>query len=183
LLQLVSFFIAGYQLLIAKSYKYLSDMTGVRAPAEAYSLSSLTHWMKKMETKNSISGEVSGSLEVTFKHQDYGDHTLKLEGQGILFSKDGFFHLTPGYREIDGHRYYMGIKFRTDLEVGNTYTLDRNDEPVRAHLEMDNIEGDKYASGTFRLSKGGQYPEGEFNLFEEGLLSAEGTFMSLGFKA
>jgi hypothetical protein len=151
-------------------------MTGVLALAEAYSLSSLTCRMKKMGIKNSVSSQVSGDLEVIFKHQDYGDHTLKLEGRGHLFSEHGFFYINPKYRELDGHRYYMAIKFRADLEVEKTYTLDRNDESVGAHLEIDGIEGDKYASGTFRLSKGGQYPEGEFKLFEEGLFSAEGTF-------
>lgn len=167
-------------MLIPKKYKYLSDITGVLALAEAYSLNSLTCWTKRMETKNSVSGEVSGELDVIFKHQDYGDHALKFARQGLFSSKDGVFHITPGYREVDGHRYYMGIKFRTDLEVGKTYTLDRNDEPVTAHLEIDGIAGDKYASGTFRLSKGGIYPEGEFKLFEEGVFSVEGTFMSLG---
>lgn len=136
-----------------------------------------------MDIENSVGGEVSGSLTLLYKHHDYGDHTLELNGQGLLYSRDGFFHVVPGYREIDGHKYYIGIRFRTDLEVGKTYTLDRNDEPVRAHLEIDSVEGDKYASGTFRLSKGGNYPEGEFNLFEEGVFSVEGTFMALGLKA
>ncbi|MCL5224687.1 hypothetical protein [Pseudomonas nunensis] len=136
-----------------------------------------------MKIENSVSSQVSGELQVVFKHQDYGDHTLKLEGQGHMFSEHGVFHITPKYRELDGHRYYMAIKFRTDIEVGKTYTLDRNDEPVRAHLEIDGINGDKYASGTFRLSKGGQYPEGEFKLFEEGVFSAEGTFATFALKA
>jgi hypothetical protein len=131
---------------------------------------------EKMEIKNSDSDQFYGELQVTFKHEDYGSHTLKLEGGGLFVSEGGFFYVVPKYRELGGHRYYMAIKFKADLKVGETYELNRNDEPVSAHLEIDDIDGDKYSSGTLRLSKGGEYPEGEFDLSEEGVFSAVGTF-------
>lgn len=131
-----------------------------------------------MEIKNSVGSQVSGELEVIFKHQDYGEHPLKLQGEGLLSRDNEFFYINPKYRELGGHHYYMGIKFRVGLEVGKTYTLERNDETVRAHLEIDRVDSDKYASGTFRLSAGMPYPAGKFKLFEEGVFSAEGTFES-----
>ncbi|RON56666.1 hypothetical protein [Pseudomonas frederiksbergensis] len=132
-----------------------------------------------MKIENNVNKKIAGSLEVKFTHQDYGEHELKLEEEG-LFSRDSeFFYISPKDREVGGHSYYMGIKFRTGLEVETTYTLKRNDDSVRAHLEIDRVDGDKYASGTFSLSAGMPYPAGEFELFEEGVFKAKGKFKSV----
>ncbi|MCO8310228.1 hypothetical protein [Pseudomonas mandelii] len=130
----------------------------------------------EIESKNST----WGVLKVTYKYPEYGEHSLKLEGHGSpLIISGEFFYINPKYQQLGGHDYYMAIKGKLDLEVGKTYTLRRDDADLSAHLEIDHINGDKSADGTFRLTEGGLYPKGDFQLFEEvegGVLSAEGEF-------
>ncbi|MGE8146775.1 hypothetical protein ACQKP7_16500 [Pseudomonas frederiksbergensis] len=133
-----------------------------------------------MESENSVSR--SGDLVLIFKHPEYGEHTLSLEGKGHLSNEAGYFLINPGVRQLGGHLYYMGLKFKIDFEVGKTHTLNENDDSVMAHLEIDNIAGDRHASGTFRLSEGGEFPVGEFNLFEEDVFAVEGKFAFREFK-
>ena len=118
----------------------------------------------------------SSDLILIFKHPEYGEHTLNLDGMGHLFNNAGYFHVNSRIRQLDGHFYYMGLKFKIDFEVGKTHVLDENDDSVMAHLEIDNIAGDRHASGTFRLSEGGEFPVGEFELFEEDVFAVEGRF-------
>ncbi|RON82903.1 hypothetical protein [Pseudomonas fluorescens] len=125
-----------------------------------------------MSTNKSINKEIPEYMEVTYKHKDYAEE--KFDGGGHLSQGGGFFHVNPKYRELGGHRYYMSIKFKDDLAVGE-YKLDDKDEPVRAHLEFDGIENDTYASGTLKLTQVSPYPVGEFDLVE-GKLKAVGTF-------
>ncbi|RON42917.1 hypothetical protein [Pseudomonas frederiksbergensis] len=133
-----------------------------------------------MEIKDSVSS--SDDLVIVFKHPKYGEHTLNLDGKGLLSNEAGYFHINPKYRELDGHSYYMGLKFKIDFEVGKTYTLNKNDDSVTASLQIDHIAGDTHASGTFRLSEGGEFPVGEFKLFEEDVFAVEGRFAFREFK-
>jgi len=126
-----------------------------------------------METENGA--EIAGSLNVQFKHPEYGSSELELRNEKIFSRREGLFFINPKQRELGGHEYYLSLTFKVGLEVGKIYTLDEDDS-VKAHLEIDSIEGDKSASGTFLLSRGTPYFEGEFKLFEEGVFSADGTF-------
>lgn len=166
------FFVVQSQLPNANGYKHLSDITSALALVADYSSVLLAFWMKNMSTNKSINIQIPEFMEVAYKHEDYDEE--KFEGGGHLSHGGGFFNINPKQRELGGHFYYMGINFKEDLGVG-VYTLDGTDEPVRAHLEFDRIEGDKYASGTLELTQVSPYPEGKFDLFE-GKLKAVGTF-------
>jgi len=166
------FSVVQSQLPNANGYKHLSDITSALALVADYSSVLLTFWMKNMSTNKSINSQIPEFMEVTYKHEDYDEE--KFEGGGHLSHGGGFFNINPKERMLGGHRYYMGLNFKEDLGVGK-YTLDGKDEPVRAHLEFDGIENDKYASGTLRLTQVSPYPVGEFDLVE-GKLSAKGTF-------
>jgi len=166
------FFVVQGQLPNANGYKRLSDITGVLSLVGGYSSVLLTFRMKNMSTNKSIKIEIPEFMEVTFKHEGYDEQ--KFEGGGHLTHRDGFFYINTKQRELGGHSYYMNLKFRDNLAV-DVYTLDGKDEPVRAHLEFDGIENDKYASGMLRLTQVSPYPVGEFDLVE-GKLSAKGTF-------
>jgi hypothetical protein len=141
---------------------------------EAYSLNSLTFRMKKMEVKQKGDIESWGDLNVKL-NSEYGEHSLNLTGYGYGSSDNELFRIKFS-GEIEGHHYYMLAWGRLDLEVNRIYTLGRNEEHIRAHLEIDKIPTDQFADGTFRLTRNGPYPQGVFNFVEGGAFSAEGEF-------
>jgi len=159
-----------------KGYKYLSDVTGVGKLISEYRVISLIFRIKEMVEKTS-SESFYGTLKITYSHPDLGDYTFTAVNEfGYLLGDEEFFRVSPKTRKLGGHDYYLVVKFRKGLNVGELYRLDKTGETVSAHLELDGIEGDKNASGTFLLKKGGDYPVGEFKIFEEGVFSASGEF-------
>lgn len=129
-----------------------------------------------MKIELEVEKQVAGDLNITYKHPEYGSHSLKLNNEGLYADKE-FFYLNPKYRAFEGHEYYMGVKFKRGLVVGEEYKLEGNDHgPIWAHLEFDWVSGDKNASGTFRLTRGGDRPKGVFNLSEEGVFEVKGDF-------
>jgi hypothetical protein len=155
-------------------------MTGVPALGEAQYSNSLTCRMKNM--KGDQKGvKAWGLLTITFSHEEHGEKKLVREGYDL--SKDGeFFYINPKMAEIDGHNYYLAISGRLDLEVNKTYTLDREGGLVSGHLEFDNVDNDRNASGTLRLNTAMPFARGEFDIYEEGVLSAKGEFEFLEVK-
>ena len=137
---------------------------------------------KEMKSEIEIKGDAGvddslfGSMEITYKHEE-SEHTIKFIDYGFLY-KDGEvdFKLLPKYQEIEDHEYYLSLVFKAGLKIGEKYQLGGEDAAVKAQLEIDHEDGDKYASGTFELSRSGDYPVGTFNISEEGVFSAVGKF-------
>lgn len=159
-----------------KGYKYLSDVTGVRKLISEYRVISLIFRIKEMVEKTS-SESFYGTLKITYSHPDLGDHTFTAVNEfGYLLGDEEFFRISPRTQKLGGRDYYLVVKFRRGLDPHKDYPLDGTGQTVSAHLELDGIEGDKYASGTFRLLRGGDYPQGKFDIYEEGVFSASGEF-------
>jgi hypothetical protein len=141
-------------------------------------------FLGKIEMKNEkeIKGDAGvddslfGSMKITYKHEEYGEHPKEFKDYGFLYKEEKSFQLLPKYREFEGHKYYLSLSFKAGLEVHKDYELGGKDTPVSAHLEIDDINGDRQASGKFNLSRSGEYPKGTFDIFEEGVFSAVGEF-------
>lgn len=136
----------------------------------------------EMKSEKEIKGDAGvddslfGSMKITYKHQEYGEHSMEFIDYGFLYNGEKSFQLLPKYREFEGHKYYLSLSFKAGLEVDENYELDGKDTPVSAHLEIDDINGDRQASGKFNLSRSGDYPKGTFDIYEEGVFSAAGEF-------
>ena len=131
---------------------------------------------KEIKGDAGVDDSLFGSMKITYKHQKYGEHSMKFIDYGFLYKGEKSFQLSPKYREFEGHKYYLSLSFKAGLDVQKNYELGGKDAPVRAHLEIDDIKGDQYASGKFNLSRSGEYPEGTFDISEEGVFSAVGKF-------
>jgi len=142
---------------------------------EAYSLSSLTYRMKKMEIEQKDGIESWGNLNVKLKHPDHDEKFESLTGYSYLSMGEESFRIKLA-KTIDGHLYYMAAVGSWNLEINKEYPLKGNRDLIFAHLEFDEIPGDQYADGTFRLTRGKPYPQGVFGFFEEGAFSASGDF-------
>lgn len=131
---------------------------------------------KEIKGDAGVDDSLFGSMKITYKHQEYGDHPKEFKDYGFLFKGEKTFKLLPKYREFEGHRYYLALVFKAGLDIDKDYELGGKDAPVSAHLEIDDIKGDQQASGKFNLSRSGEYPKGTFDIFEEGVFSAVGEF-------
>lgn len=128
--------------------------------------------MKVEQKDNSKTRDI---LKIRYRHPVYGENTEEFEGYNYFTRNEESFGLSIS-RVVGGHTYYIGFRARMDLAINKTYTLDRNDESSHAHLEIDGIDGDKYADGTFRLTRNGDHPQGVFDLVEDGVFAAKGEF-------
>ncbi|MGU9852347.1 hypothetical protein ACU680_16335 [Pseudomonas koreensis] len=131
---------------------------------------------KEIKGDAGVDDSLFGYMKITYKHQEYGEHPKEFKDYGFLFKGEKSFKLLPKYREFEGHRYYLALVFKAGLVINEEYELGGKDAPVSAHLEIDDIEGDRQASGTFKLSRSGEYPKGTFDIYEEGVFAAVGEF-------
>ena len=83
---------------------------------EAYSLSSLTYRMKKMEIEQKDGVESWGNLNVKLKHPDHDEKFESLTGYSYLSMGEESFRIKLA-KTIDGHLYYMAAVGSWNLEI------------------------------------------------------------------